>query len=283
MPSRVKRVAKDVVVKPDWWKAFFGKQTGDLMFDHFVPGLAEKEIAEILRRVKIKKNPRVLDVACGRGRHSVELARRGFEVVGLDYCGSYLAEARRARRTLPDPGRLRLVQGDMRHLEGMFEPDSVDLVLSLFNSFGYFPTRADDADVLRQMATVLRPGGALVISTLSRSGVEHFLGRSSMRNWIEFEPGSFYLDHSVYNAKRARLHSQWLVVRAGMRNVQRFSYEQNVYSSEELRAYLDSFGMRVERVWGSLGTGRPFRPDAWDLTLVARKQSPPWGDRLDRG
>jgi hypothetical protein len=109
------------------------------------------------------------------------------------------------------------------------------------------------------------------MSTISRSGVECALAKSSAHTWMEFGPGSFFLDHSSYDIKRARLSSRWLIVSVEKRKVYRFAYEQNVYSHDELAERLATLGMRVEHRWGSLGSAKRFRPDAWDLTLVARK------------
>jgi D-alanine-D-alanine ligase len=269
---RVDRSVPKGVTDPEWWKTFFTKETGDLMFDHFVAGGAKREVDEILRKVNVSRDARILDLACGRGRHNVELAARGFQTVGLDYSKLYLAEAKRSRATLRDPSLLRFIQGDMRNLERLFAAESFDVVLSLFNSFGYFPTRSGDMDVLRQIAGALKPGGILVLGTISRSGVEHALGKAGSRNWMEFRPGEFFLDDSSYDTSNARLSSHWALIKAGRRGLRRFAYEQNVYSRQNLEQHLRAVGMRVERVWGRLGAGMRFRSDAWDMTLLARKR-----------
>jgi SAM-dependent methyltransferase len=169
MPRR-RKMSGSKPANPQWWKTFFTKWTGDLMFEHFVGGGTEREVDEILKKTKVGRDARILDLACGRGRHSVEFAARGFQTVGLDYSKPYLAQARSLRAGRRDPSLLRLVHGDMRNLERLCAVESFDVVLSLFNSFGYLPERSDDIDVLRQIAGVLKPGGVLVLGTISRSG-----------------------------------------------------------------------------------------------------------------
>jgi len=274
MPRR-RKMSGNKPANPEWWKTFFTKWTGDLMFEHFVGGRTKREVDEILRKAKVGRDARVLDLACGRGRHSVEFAARGFQTVGLDYSKSYLAQAKRLRAGLRDPSLLRFIQGDMRNLERLCAAGSFDVVLSLFNSFGYLPARCDDVDVLRQIAGVLKPGGALVLGTISRSGVLHTLGKAGSRNWMEFGRGEFFLENSSYDAKGARLTSNWILVDAGRHRLQRAAFEQNVYSRQELERHLRAAGLRVERVWGGLGTGKPFRPNVWDITLLARKRRNP--------
>lgn len=271
MPRR-RKMPGSKPANPQWWKTFFTKWTGDLMFEHFVGDRTEREVDEILAKAKVGRDARILDLACGRGRHSIEFAARGFQTVGLDYSKPYLAQARRLRAGLRDPSLLRLVHGDMRHLERLCAAESFDVVLSLFNSFGYLPERRDDVDVLRQIAGVLKPGGALVLGTISRSGVRHTLGKGGSRNWMEFGRGEFFLENSSYDAKSGRLISDWILVDAGRHRLQRAAFEQNVYSRQELERHLRAAGLHVERVWGGLGTGKPFRSNVWDITLLARKR-----------
>jgi hypothetical protein len=89
---------------------------------------------------------------------------------------------------------------------------------------------------------------------------------------MEFGRGEFFLENSSYDAKSGRLISNWIRVDAGRHRLQRAAFEQNVYSRQDLERHLRGVGLRVERVWGGLGTGKPFRSDVWDITLLARKR-----------
>lgn len=97
---------------------------------------------------------RILDIACGTGRHARELARRGFETIAMDLQEGCLRIARAE-------GALACAAADMRRLP--VADGSVDLVLNMWNSCGYFLDSDEDAAVLREFRRVLRPGGLALV------------------------------------------------------------------------------------------------------------------------
>ena len=195
--------------------------------------------------------------------------------MGLDYSKSYLAQAKRLRAGLDDPSLLRFIQGDMRNLERVCAVESFDVVLSLFNSFGYLPARCRRCGRPSPDRGSVETGRRIGPGDDQPVGVLHTLGKAGSRNWMEFRRGEFFLENSSYDAKSARLTSNWILVDAGRHRLQRAAFEQNVYSRQELERHLRAAGLRVERVWGGLGTGKPFRSNVWDITLLARKRRNP--------
>jgi len=108
------------------------------------PGQTESEIAFLRRQLPLPAYRRVLDLACGRGRHAAPLARLGYAVTGLDHDPMALDAARRRSGS-----EVRYVEGDMRDLSILSEP--FDVVINLWQSFGHFDP-ATNAGVLRQIA-----------------------------------------------------------------------------------------------------------------------------------
>lgn len=116
--------------------------------------LTRLEVAFVERQLPQPAFRRLLDVACGFGRHAIALAVRGYEVVGVERDPRVVAEARRR-----GPG-VEFVELDLRDLDAL---DGVfDGVLSLWASFGYFDD-VGNAAILAAMARKLRPGGRLVL------------------------------------------------------------------------------------------------------------------------
>lgn len=135
-----------------WFRTFF-EDDYLRVFGPYVDGeRADREAAGVTRLLDLPTGSRVLDLACGQGRHAVPLRRAGLDVLGLDLSQVLLQAARDRDPHLP------LLQADMRALP--LADDAVDGVVNLFNAFGYFARELDDLGVLREVARVLRPGGA---------------------------------------------------------------------------------------------------------------------------
>src|SRR5215510_8085307 len=116
----------------EWFTRFFDGDYVAELSDQKPPGQTRREVDFLLRSLRLPRGVRILDVACGYGRHAAELSRRGFHVVGLDLSRQMLDEARRRFREGP---RLRFVRCDMRRLGYAAE---LDAVICFFTSFGYF-------------------------------------------------------------------------------------------------------------------------------------------------
>lgn len=168
-------------MRPEWWRTFF--QPSRFPIDDLVP--SDKTAAELraLHRLLPPPPARVLDVACGTGRHSVGLAKLGYAVTGADLSPSYLALAR--RRARGSGAKVAFVRRDMRRLglTGRF-----DAVVNLWTSFGYFGTPGQDIAALRSMRAALTPGGWLILEIVDGDHVrEHLQSRSwtpAGRGWM---------------------------------------------------------------------------------------------------
>src|SRR5919197_258793 len=209
---------------------------------------------------------RVLDAPCGFGRHSIEFARRGFQVAGVDFSETELDRARKAAAGAGVP--LRLVCQDIRDMEF---PGEFDLAVNLFSSIGYF---SDDEDrlVIDRFWRALKPGGVFVLDTRNRDQLVRSLppeerkrvNGGALRIENAFDPGTSRWRARWWRIKRATAKSK-----EGTGELVGES-EIRLYSAHELSAML-----RPER-WGhvELYGGAAFAPlslDAPRLVLVARK------------
>jgi len=135
-----------------WWQDFFN-QRSSLDLSRF-PDAEEtqREVAGLIRILKIRGQQRIADVCCGYGRHVVPLAQRGHIVFGIDIAPLMLAKARRWLEK--DRVQAFLVRADARQLP--FADNLFDVVLNLFNSFGYCESEADNQRILTESARVWR-------------------------------------------------------------------------------------------------------------------------------
>src|SRR4051794_735227 len=145
----------------EWFEEWFGEEYLQL-YPHRDLAEAERAVALILDRVGFAPGWRVLDVACGAGRHARAFETAGARCFGLDLSAALL---RAARGVTGAP----LVRADMRALP--VRDASMDLTVNLFTSFGYFERDAEHAAALGEMVATLRPGGWFVIDFLNAPSV----------------------------------------------------------------------------------------------------------------
>jgi SAM-dependent methyltransferase len=165
----------------EWWERYFDRDFLAIYRPLLPPDEAAHEVDAAMEALELPPPARVLDLACGWGRHALELAARGYRVTGLDLSDTLLAEARReaATRGL----RIDWVRADMRAIpcRGAF-----DAVLCLFSSLGYGLSDEEDLRVLEGARAALRPGGRLLLETMHRD----LLAREFVeRDWWEGPDG----------------------------------------------------------------------------------------------
>ena len=117
----------------EWYKDWFGSEEYLNLYPHRDDADAQKLLDLILTEIKPVQGASILDAACGAGRHSINLALRGFDVVGFDLSKSLLRTAK--QNALSENIDVNLFCGDLRNIS---LNKKFDLIVNLFTSFGYF-------------------------------------------------------------------------------------------------------------------------------------------------
>jgi SAM-dependent methyltransferase len=216
------------------------------------------EIVDRIERLALPaRGATVLDACCGPGRHSIELASRGYRVTGVDITEAYLEAARASAEGLPD---VRFVRADIRAFEGLGE---FDLALNLFTSFGYFAEPEDDLEALYRIRTSLKPGGKLVLETQGKE--------TTVRDFVEgesFERADCRVrtEYSVVGAWEG-LRERWILEREGSPAAD-FSFVLRLYSAVEMHSALLKAGFEKVDIFGDLD-GSPYDQRAKSLVALA--------------
>ncbi len=217
------------------------------------------EIDRILELVPIKPEHKILDLCCGVGRHSHELARRGFDVVGVDRKEKYLEDARSIAR---DEGlNIEFIREDMRKF---CRPDNFDVVLNMYTSFGYFEDEAEDVQVVQNISRSLREGGCFFMESMSKEVLAHIF---SERSWVEVE-GKFMLEERKIEDNWGRIRSRWIIFDGDKRMEHELTIR--LYSATEMRKLLLRNGFKTVDFFGNL-KGDPYDHTAQRLIVLAKK------------
>jgi SAM-dependent methyltransferase len=221
--------------------------------------LAARDAEPLAKLLQLEPGALVLDLCCGPGRFSIELARRGSKVTGVDRTALYLAEAR--RRARQEKLDVEFVRSDMRQF---VRPRAFDACINMFTSFGYFEDQADDFKVCRHVLRSLRPGGRFLIQA---AGKEWLARNFQPTDWRE-ESGSFILEERKVAPGWTGLENRWVLIRNG--KVREFRFFLRVYSGVELRDLLLRAGFAKADIYGGL-SGEPYDHNSRWLVAVGRK------------
>jgi len=230
-----------------------------ILFNQERQSSAKAQVEQVVSLLKIQQGDRILDLCCGTGRHSLEMAQQGFDVVGVDRTTSFIEKAKQEAeiRNL----EVGFVVGDMRE---HCQPNSFDIVMNLFGSFGYFEDSDDDRQVVMNMHASLRPGGKFLIETM---GKEIALREFRERDWSE-EGDTLVLAERKPYQNWSRIQTRWIVIKGDQR------YEHTVsvrsYSASELSSLLSDCGFQNVQVYGDL-EGIAYDQAAKRLIIIGTK------------
>lgn len=225
-----------------WWEEAFG--------DDFLRAIVEPTDSQLLREVdfiegsfNLEKPAAVLDLACGAGRHAVELTKRGYTTVGYDLSVTQLARASESAQT--SGARVAFLHGDMREMgfEQMF-----DAVLCWNASFGYFEEEKN-LSVLKNIHRALKPGGCLLLDIPNR---DFIVSQQPAQNWFEGD-GCVCMDDMHVDFITSRLCVKRTIMLDDGRNKECL-YSIRLFGLHELGRMLHEIGFRVNEVTGHIAT-----------------------------
>jgi SAM-dependent methyltransferase len=162
------------MVERDWYRAWFNSPFYHKLYFERDEKEAQDFILRLLERLEPAPGSRVLDVACGRGRHSKFLASKGFDVTGIDLSFDSIEFAKQF-----ESDNLHFYQHDMRMPMWI---NYFDYEFNFFTSFGYFATRREHDDAIGTIAKSLKPGGQVVFDYLNVHYVEDRLVHDEIKS-----------------------------------------------------------------------------------------------------
>jgi len=263
-------------VDPEWWRQIFNatylKTDGDVVDD---PQLTAKEVDVFVGILNMSMEDRILDLCCGQGRVSLELARRGFDdIEGVDR-SHYLIQ--RGKMQAKKEGlSIKFREGDARKLR--YAPDTFDVVMILGNSLGYFETVEDDMRVIKEIFRVLKPWGKVLVDVTDG---EYLRRKFQARSWEWIDKKFFVCRERSLSLDKQRLISREVVTNVEKGVVADQFYAERLYTGKSITELLEKAGFADVTIHAQISGNSQRNQDLGMmekriiLTSVARKDWTP--------
>lgn len=262
---------------PHWTKELFENHPESFL------GALEERLAQASREVDTLlgclqergfKPQRVLDLNCGIGRHSVELARRGIEVVGTDLSSLYVEIAEKRAREEKVEGKVRFRVADMREIASALTGEKpFDGIANLWTSFGFYDDETNN-EILRQCRDLVRSGGFFALDIINRDWVVRNFeerGFSGIKDRILLEERDFNLNES-------RMYTTWTFLRQKGKKTyvveNQITLDHRVWSLHELIQMFEETGWHFNAAYPGLAQQHDDVSllEARHLLIIGRKQ-----------
>jgi cyclopropane fatty-acyl-phospholipid synthase-like methyltransferase len=243
-----------------WFEDWFDSPLYEKLYAYRNEEEAAK-LADLIEKEIPKDNyPHLLDLGCGRGRHSLTLASRGYHVTGVDLSEEAIKTAKQKAKARGIEN-VRFLTGDMR------DPldENFDAVVNLFTTFGYFLEDEENISVLTSVKQMLKPGGLFLIDYLNAELVKKTLVPEEDGHYDGFR---FHIRRYIENEmvfKDIRFSGGTLP--------EPVEYRERVklYGSEWFREQFENLGFTLMKTWGGY-TGSDFdEGSSARLIMVVRK------------
>lgn len=239
----------------EWFSSWFDSPYYHILYNNRDLLEAHLFMDRLLAYLHPKPNERILDLACGQGRHSIYINQKDFDVTGIDLSAKNIAYARQFTNE-----RLHFDVHDMRQV---YKPAYFGFVLNLFTSFGYFNNETENVVALAATAKSLKPGGKLVIDFMNTDKVISNLVAEEEK---EVRGINFRITRGVENG--------FIVKTISFTDGEReYQFEERVRAlrEEDFREYFSMVQLRLVEVFGDY-TLNPFVREESDRMIFVLKK-----------
>lgn len=238
-----------------WFQYWFNSPYYHILYSQRNDAEAEFLIDNLSAYLKPAAHSRILDIACGRGRHSIYLNKKGYDVTGIDLSEQSIKFAQQFEQK-----HLHFFVHDMRKLSFI---NYFDIAMNLFTSFGYFDTEKDHVNALKAFRKSIKDDGTVVIDYFNTQKILKNLTHKETKvvDGIEFHLNKFVADGKIIKHINFEHRDK------------SFAFEERVqaFSLADFERMLEKSGLRIEALFGSYGL-EPFDEQKSDrLILICKK------------
>lgn len=242
--------------KKEWFDEWFNTIYYHILYKHRDYEEAAAFLDHLIDYFKIEPNAKILDLACGKGRHSIYLNKKGFEVTGVDLSEENIKFANTKRNDT-----LRFAVHDMRDV---FTRAGFDYVFNLFTSFGYFDSKEENLNVIDATIQSLKPGGKFLLDFLNPYVV--------VNNLVHEEDKT--IENIHFNIQRKYTDDEFIV-----KNIivddhgQHYEFQEKVKAIRrtDFLAYFDKINLKVIDIFGDYELSEYKAEESQRLIFVLEK------------
>lgn len=238
----------------DWFEEWFDTKYYHILYKNRDDLEAKQFIFGLMDQLQLKPGMKLLDLACGKGRHSKTLNDLGYDVLGVDLSKKSISDAEKSTNS-----GLSFQVHDMREV---IPNHSFDAIFNLFTSFGYFDSPQDNERMCSSISKMLEPGGRLVIDFMNaRKVIESLVLREQKTiQGVSFDISRRYDGSHIYKEIRIEDKSN------------HFNYTERVQALElaDFHILLEPY-FEIDHVFGSLDL-KPFEVEESDRLIIIAKR-----------
>lgn len=239
----------------EWFENWFDSPYYHILYKNRDYSEAEFFLDNLVNHLKPKANANMLDLACGKGRHSYYLAKKGFKVTGLDLSPESIEHANKQSEGNPNFA--------IHDLRENYLPQHFNYVFNFFTSFGYFADKADNEKAVKAMAHTLKANGTLVIDFFNATKVQQSIVPTETK----------VIDRITFNITRKIDDGKVIKKIRFEDNNKLFDFEEKVQlvSLDEFTTYLTKAGFSIKNLFGDYALNAFDQNNSPRLIIEAQK------------
>lgn len=258
--TMVKQMMDSSDINKNWWKSTFKKEYSESLGRIYTIKKAVEEVEFILKNIPLNEKFKILDVPCGEGRHSILLAKKGFDVTAIDYSNELLNIAK--RKAKEEVVRIKFIQEDMRFMK---IDKKFDVVITLGNSFGYFNDR-DNKKFINNVSIHLKPNGYFILDLSNFEGIKKNMAPEIKRE-LDLN-GVKVLEEGKFDKINQTSKLIWTIIGKDKKN--KLYAKLRFYTLLEIEKILKQYNLKILKTYGSF-EGSEYSVDTPRLIIIPQK------------
>ena len=220
------------------------------VIDFYKESEAPTQVDFIVQSIPLKPEDKVLDLACGYGRHSIILAQKGYSVIGYDQSSDYIQKAKTTAREANIGVTFKLM--DMREVSISKE---FDVVLSMSSSLAFYEDDVN-VDILHRIFQALKSGGNFLFDQANIFWLSEYFGINKHKGSKNLQDGRVYDYETTFNATNCVLSRRSILV--GKNGRKESGWDLRYYTLPELSMIMNEVGFKISSCFGDYDSSGQF-------------------------